>query len=778
MTQHTLVSFEWQMQVEGHHCRHVVRVTAKNASTHGVPLPESWRVAFACSSLDEIADRFAVEQSTKLGLGLSCTILGQLDATYEAAFTPGRIVTLNTPSGARMDFLRCAHIDGDRWLCHSGTLLNGVLDHDNPFDPVGLVEKDVAGAVVEHRAPKRRIIRVAKLSAQQLHEAMLKYADAWSMVVASALVKAEEIRDGNKPCGEAVAKAGFVRDPFLWGVGLRQSHIYAMWTCHANTQWHRAVVRARLENVLNLKQLPLPAAITTNKVLHSQLVAAAARQMAPCKYLGLEIAAGRFEPDPAKWPSRCHNASHHQLHVKVHFEWEHVLRGNEKHRVEVHVNNALRHRLPHCPLDKSAQTGLLFSIEFMDAVAENKRAGMIFEGAAESKTAAIKFKGIAFDSERPDIIHQLPDGGADIQDEPVYWALPCGRCVCWTLRELANARDDDLAPIDSDEAYRAVARELGYDVLGVAPDADIADFRDDPGSLQQCRWKKINWEVPVDETAPCWWITNPCDDGTKPPRLLSRSLVCMRLELNAKRCATGIKLRLEWERRLEDNVKAVVVLQSNQHLWKHVAGPPPELLLTPSAAQLDAARKAALDIQQLVDMHGEEQDGLDTFGTEIVSAVGKLTVVSWDAIHKERFWITPDGLYGELVRNAEHLLNKQAGDVERRRLRLAAAGDEEDMGANEVVPGSEDIYGLCLDDFKNKSDRKPHRWQRAVHMATEIHLDEMRTLLERHYDEIHLERWKHRIKIPARESQYTVFPAIAQAHRKKAEPEAVLAQSS
>ena len=765
---HTLVSFVWQLQVEGEQYRRAVSVTADNASKHGVPLPESWRTALACSSLNEIAAKFAAEQSAQLELELSCTILGQLAEHPGTACTPGTIVALKTHRGGRKDFVLCACIDGDRWLCHSGTLLNGSIDPGNPFDPSGLVEHDIVCSAFERRIPKRRITCATKLSATQLQEAIHEHADAWRLVVASALVKAEEIRAGPRPFDEGAVRAGFERDPFQWGTGLRQSYIYVLWVWRSNAQWHRAVVSARLDHVLDRTQLPLPTTIDDNdKVLHSQLVEAAARQMAPCKYLGLKIAAGLFEPDPSKWPSTCNNVPRHKSYARVHFEWVHVLCGIEKHRVEVLANNALSRGIPHCPLYKSAQSGLRFSIEFMDAVAEAKRAGMIFGGTAESKKAAIKYKGIVFDSERPDIVHQLPDGGADIQDEPVYWTLPCGRCVCWTLRELANARDDDLAPIDSDEAYRAVARELGYDVLGAAPDADITDFRDDPGILQQCRWTKIKWEVPEDETAPCWWIVNPCDAATKPPRLLSRSLVCLRLELNVKRCATSLKLRLEWERRLENNAKAVDVLQSNQHLWKHVAGPTPELLLQPSAAQLDDARKAAIAIQQMVDMHGGDHDGLDTFGTEVVAAVDMLAVLSWDAIQKERFWITPDGLFGELVRNAEHLLNRQAGEVERRRLRLAATCEEKDAGANEVVSGSKDIYGLCLDDFKAKSDRKPHRWRRAVQMATEIHLDEMRTLLELHYDEIHLERWKHHSKVPVRERQYSVFPAVALAHRKQ-----------
>ena len=470
----TLVSFEWQLQVEGVQYRHVVSVTANSASMQGVPLPESWRTAMVCSSLDEIADKFALEQSAKLGIDLSCTILGQLTAPHEAAYAFGTIVALQASSGARVDFLLCARIDGDRWLCHRGTLRNGVLDHDNPFDPSDIVEKDIVCNAFEQRIPKRRIARTTKLSATQLQEALHEYADAWRLVVASALVKAEEIRAGNKPFDGAAAKAGFERDPFLWGTGLRHSYIYAMWAWHSNDQWHRAVVKARLDHVLDRKQLPLPTTMDdTDKVLHRQLLDAAAHQMAPCRYLGLKIAAGRFEPDPSKWPSRCYSALHRKSHAKVHYEWEHVLRGNEIHRAEVRAAHVLDQGIPHCPLGKSVQSGLRFSIEFMDAVAERKTAGMLFEGSAEKKVAAIKFKGIAFDSERPELVHQLPDGGVDIQDEPVYWALPCGRCVCWTLRELANARDDDLAPMDSDEAYHAVARELRFYKI-ITPTADAA----------------------------------------------------------------------------------------------------------------------------------------------------------------------------------------------------------------------------------------------------------------------------------------------------------------
>ena len=115
--------------------------------------------------------------------------------------------------------------------------------------------------------------------------------------------------------------------------------------------------------------------------------------------------------------------------------------------------------------------------------------------------------------------------------------------------------------------------------------------------------------------------------------------------------------------------------------------------------------------------------------------------MAWDAIHKEKFWITPSGLFNELVRGAESLVNRQAGEAERRRLRLQANrektsvgnaredGEEEQEEPSEVLPDRKDKFGLNLDEFKNKSPNKPPKWSEAVQIACEIHIDEMRTLL-------------------------------------------------
>eukprot|EP00973_Karenia_brevis_P037630 5192815-Karenia_brevis.AAC.1 len=123
----------------------------------------------------------------------------------------------------------------------------------------------------------------------------------------------------------------------------------------------------------------------------------------------------------------------------------------------------------------------------MDAVAQN-----VHEG--------VRFKGIAFDAENPTILLQLPEGGVDLQDEPVYWTFPDGRCECCSVRHLAEATDDFLAPEDSEEAYKAVAKELSYDVLGIAEEEALEPFRLSPGALGERLWEKIEWQCPRDET--------------------------------------------------------------------------------------------------------------------------------------------------------------------------------------------------------------------------------------------------------------------------------------
>ena len=105
---------------------------------------------------------------------------------------------------------------------------------------------------------------------------------------------------------------------------------------------------------------------------------------------------------------------------------------------------------------------------------------------------------------------------------------------------------------------------------GEKPEHDLAEFREDPGTLEQARWKQLSWRVPDKESSPCWWLTNASEeDRAQAPKLLSRSLATLRLELSAQRIATTTKIRREWEARSQQNSAAADVLHSNERWGKY-----------------------------------------------------------------------------------------------------------------------------------------------------------------------------------------------------------------
>ena len=331
--------------------------------------------------------------------------------------------------------------------------------------------------------------------------------------------------------------------------------------------------------------------------------------------------------------------------------------------------------------------------------------------------------------------------------------------------------------------------------------------------------------------ARCWWVVNALGGPDETPRLMSRSLATLRIELHGNRIATSLKLQREFENRLCGNADAVAVLHEHMRVWEHFRGPDPNALKLPSQTDLESAQHCTVAIRQYLDeAHGStDDDDIRAFGPAIVKAVEGLSLVTWEAIRRENFWITPSGLYGayppkqfiirrniinvvlfllvgELVKYAVFLLDRRAGEHEARRLRLDAIpqGDEDSQNQDDdnMEPQAEssrrDRFGLDLDDFMCKSPRtqvimhllqyriysrycnrkedylffnlfpimrRPRNYARAVTLASEIHLDEMKTLLEMHYDTVHLEAFKSK-KTVGRKSEYKVFNTVAQSHRK------------
>ena len=164
---------------------------------------------------------------------------------------------------------------------------------------------------------------------------------------------------------------------------------------------------------------------------------------APCLYLGLETAPGQYEPDPSHWPSF---AQDNKTKAKVWYEWQHVSCNGVPHRVSCRADDLLHHGR-HVPLNplRACPTNLTFSIDWMEAVANNVLLG-------------ITYKGVVYEGDAQNFSLDLPNAGFDVQNKIVNWVLPDGRCMAWTVAELAHKRADELVDPSAREAYFAVIR--------------------------------------------------------------------------------------------------------------------------------------------------------------------------------------------------------------------------------------------------------------------------------------------------------------------------------
>ena len=108
------------------------------------------------------------------------------------------------------------------------------------------------------------------------------------------------------------------------------------------------------------------------------------------------------------------------------------------------------------------------------------------------------------------------------------------------------------------------------------------------------------------------------------------------------------------------------------------------------------ARRAAETLQQMRDAERLQVDGFETFAEECIRASSQVKSLQWEQIRRERFNITPEGLFKELVANAESLISRRAAE-ERRRLEwlreAEALHDHVDVEDVPVAPSRGDKYG-------------------------------------------------------------------------------------
>ncbi len=141
----TPLTFRWRVKCAGYEATHDVNARCNNATERGVPLPEHWRTAMQCLTLDARADASTGDMRETGVSQVRCEVLGQarlLEPSRAESEEPetGKIIALRTGE-SRVVFFLCAHVHGNEWLCHRGSFVDGALA-ENPFQ-----EKVIVSAI-------------------------------------------------------------------------------------------------------------------------------------------------------------------------------------------------------------------------------------------------------------------------------------------------------------------------------------------------------------------------------------------------------------------------------------------------------------------------------------------------------------------------------------------------------------------------------------------------------------------------------------------------------
>ena len=96
-------------------------------------------------------------------------------------------------------------------------------------------------------------------------------------------------------------------------------------------------------------------------------------------------------------------------------------------------------------------------------------------------------------------------------------------------------------------------------------------------------------------------------------KVVCRSLLALKMELQQSRVSSTEKLKREFERRIEDNASAVDGLTKKAYWWAHVGGPDVELLREPTPVVRAEAQQSAQTLARMVEDH-KSTDGSDCPG--------------------------------------------------------------------------------------------------------------------------------------------------------------------
>ena len=646
---------------------------------------------------------------------------------------------------------------------------------------------------VQQGRPKKRIRSkraVDALPAEQIHADR----QGLSEIVAIATWKAEEHRAAIELRQPDKCKGlhNFEEHPAAYPEGTR-TRVAALWSWQCseadtkgNNVKHTQIKFVDMHHLLHHRRsFPVPDVLENLKLLEL-LEEAASKQASkdgaalPCVYLGAfkglsseqsdewTVPRSDFEKDPAKFPAHV-KPDGRTSHAEVWYEWEHIKRPGQDgklypHRVCIRADDIVvnKRKVPHDPFSRLAPPKLHFDVSFMQKVAALKDTG-------------IEYRGMALVGSKSDFFLGVPDGGVDIQDTPVYWTLPGGKYVCYSVRKLIGLQQYELHEKMDRSMYYTVADVMGFCFLGMLDRDVVEDFKLSPGTLggkEYTELAKRFAKKPANEMSPCWWavVTGDLD---QPPRLLCRSLAVLLLELEQHRVATPAKLIEELSNRRGQNSKAINALLEYPELWHESGGPPLSKMaeckdvsealqqeVSDAAKRLEAGfangrLKGHVALARLT-----EDDKQETI-RRLCDAAGSLRCTSWEAMRLERFNCTLDGCWDATIAAAQSRLghaNQRCKDDDddlededpESLAGLAIATDDDDADIDDaeksppVRADIEDADTVDPDEFKCwkrwSSGNKPHGWTTAVRRASMVHVSYIRFLLELHYDNVHAER--------------------------------------
>ena len=441
-----------------------VEVTTKdvlvgNALLQGVPLPDGWRSALRALQILKDARRVPKADLPGHVPYLECDLIG-VPKPVPVPTGPrcsGTCITFSE-RGCPASYALVAHVHSDVWICSPGANIGHSIMGSPVWDNASCIEKDLSRDLWSAAAVSKRRVRRHMLS-DNLRQLLVDHADAFAALVADKTWEAEVRRASidERNVNFEAAGAMYENNPFRWESDHRVSQLMVefCWRWEQAGVMHFERKTVRLDSAVR-GQVPLPDGLLTDATLHKRLLLRAEQETkqtyCPCKYLGLRTDSG-YEPDPAKW--FVHGM---KIHEKIWLQFIHVRNSvtNKPHVVCIHANQFLSRttRVAGNPLNLTAARSLRFSIEFLDAFAENKLSGMTFRGVTYEN------------AERPEIIRHLAND-IDIQNETFWWDLPSGECICRSLLQLKDDTLDMLTPEGSADAYQIVGSELGYDILGI-----------------------------------------------------------------------------------------------------------------------------------------------------------------------------------------------------------------------------------------------------------------------------------------------------------------------